>query len=627
MNTAKFILLFVFSFSTIFIFANNSEYEIESALQAIDPSCVPIFNEATIALNKDNLFLADSLYRIVYNKIPSFDPVIRILGIIQSQLGDVESGIALCKEAVSINRSAYNLYALATAYSYKKNDKDFDTAIDLLKEAQKLPNGDDPDITTLLAQIALQRDRVDDFRSATHLLQEHGDLMVTHYFSAILAAIDEDWKLADKEIHKAGQLGLSEEAVNHFLDSGVSSHINKQHWMQYSLWIIGIWIVGLFLLFEVGKILSNITLKSIESQTLFTDSDNSSKKIRPIYKFFMNFGGIYYYLSLPIVIILVIAFVVALFYLFLYIGRIPAKLMFFLAIGACVTIFGMIKSLLVKVNFSDPGWQLLREEAPELYKLTEEVASTVGTRPIDEIRITPATDLAVYERGSRREKFQDKAERILILGIGVLKDFNRSDFCAVLAHEYGHFSNRDTAGGEIALRVRNDMRKYFYALCAAGQNVEWNVAFQFLRLYDFIFRRISHGATRLQEVLADHVAAKTYGNAAFQNGLTYVIKRDIEFNKYVRQEIEEAQDHHRPFNNLYELSGDLSDSIETELQMAINQETTEDDTHPSPNDRFHYIANVNDSNINYDTSKIKDLFINWDEITAAMTEVVEKRYK
>jgi len=501
MKTAKFILLFVFSFFSILSIAHNSEHKIESALQAIDPSCVPIFEEATIALNKDNL---------------------------------------------------------------------------------------------------------------------------------LLAAIDENWNVAKKEILKAGQLGLMEETVNHFLVSGVGSHVNNQHWMQYSLWIIGIWIIGLYLLFAGGKILSNITLKSIENQTLFDESNDKAKRIRPIYKFFMNLGGIYYYLSLPIVLILVIALVVALFYLFfyisLYIGLNLVKLMFFLAIGACVTIFEMIKSLMVKVNVSDPGWQLLQEEASELYKLTEEVAFTIGTRPIDEIRITPATDLAVYERGSSKEKFQDKAERILILGIGILKDFNRSDFCAVLAHEYGHFSNRDTAGGEIALRVRNDMRKYFYALCAAGQNAEWNVAFQFLRLYNFIFRRISHGAARLQEVLADHVAAKTYGKAAFQNGLTYVIKRDIEFNKYARQEIGDAQDHHRPFNNLYELSGDLSDSIEKELQTALDRETTEDDTHPSPNDRFRYIANINDSYINYDTSKIKDLFINWDEITTAMTEVVEERY-
>ena len=156
----------------------------------------------------------------------------------------------------------------------------------------------------------------------------------------------------------------------------------------------------------------------------------------------------------------------------------------------------------------------------------------MGTRPIEEIRITPLTDLAVYETGTKREKMNDEGKRILILGTAVLKDFKKEDFKAVLAHEYGHFTHRDTAGGEVAFRVQNDITKYFIALYNAQQNTIWNVAFHFLRLYNFIFQKISHGASRLQEVLADRVAAETFGTIAFVNGLTHVIKRQIEFVKY-----------------------------------------------------------------------------------------------
>jgi len=45
-----------------------------------------------------------------------------------------------------------------------------------------------------------------------------------------------------------------------------------------------------------------------------------------------------------------------------------------------------------------------------------------------------------------------------------------------------------------------------------------NVAFHFLRPYLFLFRRISHGATRLQEVLADRAAARIYGAQPFEEG-------------------------------------------------------------------------------------------------------------
>jgi Peptidase family M48 len=83
----------------------------------------------------------------------------------------------------------------------------------------------------------------------------------------------------------------------------------------------------------------------------------------------------------------------------------------------------------------------------------------VSTRPIDEIRVTPGCDLAVYEKGGFREKMQDRAKRILILGVGALNGMRQNAFRAVLAHEYGHFSHRDTAGGDVALRVDREPRK------------------------------------------------------------------------------------------------------------------------------------------------------------------------
>ena len=170
----------------------------------------------------------------------------------------------------------------------------------------------------------------------------------------------------------------------------------------------------------------------------------------------------------------------------------------------------MIRSLFLKIESEDPGRPLLEGEAPGLWALVREVAETVRTRPVDEIRVTPGTEMAVYERGSFKERIQDRAPRILILGVATLNGFNQNAFRAVLAHEYGHFRHRDTAGGDVAIRVNNDMMKFAFAMIESGQAVWWNVAFQFLRVYHFLFRRISHGATRLQEVLADRVAARKY---------------------------------------------------------------------------------------------------------------------
>ena len=602
------------------------EQQIEKQLYAIDSSIVNTFSEATKALDENNLQLSDSLYSLVYAKAPTFDPCLRRLGIIRFNLGKVKEGLDLCTKAVEINRSAYNLLTLASCYTYKGITQNQDKALELLNEAKGLPNGDDVDIFTLLGQIELQKNNISEFRATTNLmLEKYPKEMATHYFAAILAYQDQDWKNAKKEILIAKEYGLSNDLVNEFLNSGVNSKATKGTIINILLIVLIVWISGLLALYIVGKVLSNITVKSIEKKKILDDSKKAKNRLRAFYKILINLGGIYYYLSLPIILILVVALVVGLFYLFLVVGRIPIKLMLILVIGSGFTIYGMVRSLLLKVKYTDPGRELTKEEAPDLYKLTGEVARDISTRAIDEIRITLGTDLAVYEKGTWKEKLQDKAKRILILGAGVIKDFKQNDFKAILAHEYGHFSNRDTAGGDVALRVRNDIDKYFYTLYVAGQNLWWNLAFQFLRIYNFIFRRISYGSTRLQEVLADKVAATTYGFNAFENGLKYVIRRDIEFHYMANKEVGEAKQMNRSIQNLYELKVDKSNSdIDEEYNKILSSNTSHDDTHPSPADRFRYLANINTQSIPDGSGYVKELFVNWDSISQEMNNLLLK---
>ena len=285
----------------------------------------------------------------------------------------------------------------------------------------------------------------------------------------------------------------------------------------------------------------------------------------------------------------------------------------------------MIKSLFIRLKPSDPGRALQRPEAEGLWQLAEEVAQTVGTRAIDEIRITPGTDLAVYERGTWRQKLRNEAHRILILGTGVLSGFKQNDFRCVLAHEYGHFSNRDTAGGDIALRVRNDMLKFYFAMREAGQATYFNAAFHFLRIYDFIFRRISHGATRLQEILADRVAAQIYGAPAFQGGLTHVIRRSLEFEAAANDEIKKSIEGRRPLQNLYELPAPQGNEVATELEKALNRQTSEDDTHPSPQDRFRLVAPLQAPTCPPRPGEVWELFQDPEAIRQEMVTSIEKR--
>src|ERR1044071_4443228 len=116
-----------------------------------------------------------------------------------------------------------------------------------------------------------------------------------------------------------------------------------------------------------------------------------------------------------------------------------------------------------------------------------------------------------------------------------------------------------------------DMLTFGSAMAEAGQAVWYNLAFQFLRAYHFIFRRLSHGATRLQEMLADRVAVYLYGARAFEEGLTHVIYRGAEFQHLAVREINAAARARRALQNLYELPEAKGGEAERDVETAFRQ--------------------------------------------------------
>lgn len=607
------------------------EKVITDQLQAIAPNSVEDFKAGTVAMDSRNYAEAVTYYKAVQLKAPSFDHVLRRLGLSLVLQGKIDEGMPLLEQALAQNRSPENLISVANflttpAEGQQGTREQKWRAYTLALEADQKQTTDDADITGLLAQLAAEFNQFDIFRRATEkLVAKHPELMATHYFNALLAAQDEKWSTAEKEIKKAESLGLPHDIVEEFLDSGVRMQARIWRYTGYLLIAVAAWVVGLGLLFLFGKLMSKMTLRAIEDADPNMTTSKTDLSFRKWYRRLISAAGVYYYLSMPIIIVLVLGVAASLIYLTYEVGRIPIKLTLIVCGGAAVTVYKMIQSLLLKTESEDPGRSLTHSEAPALWELTKNVADTLGTRAVDEIRVTPGTDLAVYERGSMRDKSRDKAQRILILGVGILNDFQLNGFRAVLAHEYGHFSHRDTAGGDVALRVNNDMVKFAYAMIEGGQNVWWNVAFHFLRIYHFIFRRISSGATRLQEVLADRAAARQYGAQAFEQGLRHVIQRDVEFVYVADREINESAHTKRALHNLYELSVDPNPDIDSATEQVLSRKTTEDDTHPCPNDRFRFARKIVSQSQPPISGTVWDLFADREALTGEMTLLIQRQ--
>jgi len=611
------------------------ESEVVGELTALAPEAVPDFETATQALDAEDYAGADTLFARVLTRAPDFDVALRRRAYCLNALGSYTEAVRLGREALAQRRTPENLTGLAVLLGTSVGGRGptpagQQEALNLVLEARK---GGDNDLQRLLLQahLALSEQNFGAFREASEALsRDHDDQMPTHYYAAIRLAGQEQWGPAEREIRRAGELGLPPEAVEEFMaGTGLEHRARIRRWAGYGGIATGLWIAGMILLFVVGRVLSVVTLRSLERDDPNREVSGAPKRLRSVYRGVITVAGVYYYLSLPFVALLILVLTGGAFYAFLSAGYIPIKLAAILGIGALATVYAIVGSLFVRVRDADPGRALPEEEAPELWRIAREVAAEVGTRPVDEIWMTPGTELAVFERGDLRDRMRDRGRRALLLGVGVLDDFDQDAFKAVLAHEYGHFTHRDTAGGDVALRVNNGMIAFARSLAQSGFAVWWNLGFHFLRVYDRLFRRITHGATRLQEVLADRVAVQRYGMESFRKGLSHVVRRSILFDHHANGEIRRALEAKRPLADLYRVIEPVDASEKKELEEAIRdameRPTSEYDTHPSPAHRFRLASRLTGGGSSKDAPPVWDLFRDPAALKEEMRVAVERR--
>lgn len=308
-------------------------------------------------------------------------------------------------------------------------------------------------------------------------------------------------------------------------------------------------------------------------------------------------------------------------------GQVPIKLVVLAGFLVLATLFAILKSLFVRVEDQDPGEKLDWAQAPKLRRLVEEVAGRSGTRPIDNVYLTPGTELAVFERGGLRARLAGTTERCLILGVGVLDGFAVGPFRSVLAHEYGHFSNQDTAGGGLALWARRSLMKMGHALAMSGAAAWYNPAWLFFRGYFAVFLRISQGASRLQEVLADRASQFLYGSKSFAEGYSHVLRQTVAFDAHSSATLKEVIEGKRGLQNLYRFAPAHPPSqaaLDQEHTALLERAPSPYDSHPASKDRLAWAAELALPGRPQpdDADQVWSLFESRDALERRMTEVV-----
>lgn len=580
------------------------EAKLLSELAAVAPSAVEDARAAGLAYREGRAQEALDGYARVLAAAPRFHHALRRQCAIRLRLDDRAGALPLCRAAVEISANPVNQMALADALASPAGNaappgQDLTSAAALARQAF---DGDPGDVflARSACNVSLRAQDVDLLKRAADRLEQllPGD-QGTEVCALFGALVRERYGAARRHLAAARAAGLGPDQVNALAGILDRAEPAWSRWGPPALWIVAGWAALLALLLAGGAVLSASTLHGARRMTADRGAGaGGGASLRAVYRVVLWLTCAVYFLSLPIVLLLVLGAAYGLWLVFVAIGQIPVKLVIIGAIVVLVSLWAVAKSLwasLVRGKQADPGQRLDVAGHPRFAAALEEAAARVGTRPVDTVFVTPGTDAAVYEQGGLARQLAGRTERCLILGVGLLDGMTQGQLKAVLAHEYGHLVNRDTAGGGLALAVRRSVFQMARSLAEGGAAAWYNPAWLFVTQFHKLFLRVSQGASRLQEILADRWAALAYGGANFAAGLTHAISRSVQFDRHAETTLREVIDGGMGLRNLYRYTPAHAVDAATlaaEVKKVMSAEPSPYDSHPRPLDRIAWVRDL-----------------------------------
>lgn len=272
------------------------------------------------------------------------------------------------------------------------------------------------------------------------------------------------------------------------------------------------------------------------------------------------------------------------------------------------------------------GIELKKSDEPILWKEACDVARSVGSKPVDRIIATPFPCIGVYLNGNFFATLFGGGERILEIGFPSIYNLKIGEFKAILAHEYGHFSNKDTQWGSFTYSMGNSLTSTLRAMPGPSEGsdgtlaalLSYNPAYWILYYFLKLFFAVTNGFSRAREVLADKKSCELYGGNFFSNGLQKVSLNDTIFYRIVESqyvpELLKSKQVFTSFSKAMELAYDKRNKAEIEeIQKDILNFIGDENlsTHPKLKVRIEYAKRFENKSDKKDSRLINELFADW----------------
>ncbi|MCA8971839.1 MAG: M48 family metallopeptidase [Planctomycetes bacterium] len=206
-------------------------------------------------------------------------------------------------------------------------------------------------------------------------------------------------------------------------------------------------------------------------------------------------------------------------------GRKHVKLYIFAAVTIGVVVWSIVPR---KAAFPDPGIRLTKQRQPRLFSMIEDVAKAAGQPVPKSVFLVNEINAFVAERNAR---LGFGGERVLGLGLPLMRVLTVPQIKSVIAHEFGHFHGGDTKLGPFLYRTRASIGRTITNLQNADSFLhkpfEW---------YGKLFLKTTFGISRAQEYAADALSVRIVGVEPVQTSLRRIGEIGPLFDSYLDHE-------------------------------------------------------------------------------------------
>jgi len=261
-------------------------------------------------------------------------------------------------------------------------------------------------------------------------------------------------------------------------------------------------------------------------------------------------------------------------------------------IGFGVAIRALWSMFISKPHFQ-PAVKINIQNCPNLKRIIYDVASKVKTKKPDTVILHAEPTFFVLQ--GKMGTFDGIVRgRVLAIGLPLLRELETLEFQSILAHEFAHFSGRDTMYSAYVVPVYraigsslSDMEgvsKESSSILMKLVDLLLLTPRLFLGVFANYFATIDSMLSRSRELRADWISATIYGSQNFSSALTKVVQIGSHFGEHIEEITLDGK------ADFFEEYSHALHSSPSELEEYLNKafaETEQDfDTHPTISTRI-----------------------------------------